>query len=152
MDEQIAERQKDIDAPKKIDAKSSDGVANPIYDTWVKDNDWYLKDDEMAKYADTIAQQYVGAPLDRIYSLVRQKVQEVFPDKFASTKTADSKGAVKPIGPTSPVDKGTNNKGNSASFTKSDLTPEQINIMNQFVRGGIMTEDAYINDIAKMQE
>ena len=152
LDAQIEERQKDIDAPKINVAKSSDGVANPVYDAWVKDNDWYLKNDEMAKFADTVAQQYVGAPLDRIYSIVRQKVQEVFPDKFASTKTSDSKVMAKPIGPTSPVDKGTNNKGNSASFTKADLSPEQVNIMNQFVRGGIMTEEAYINDIAKMQE
>ena len=55
-------------------------------------------------------------------------------------------------GPVSPVDKGSNNKGNATSFSKSDLTPEQVNIMNQFVRGGIMTEEQYINDIAKMQE
>ncbi len=153
LDEQIAERQKDIDAPKKIDVAKSNDVANPVYDAWVKDNDWYLKDDEMAKYADTIAQQYVGAPLDRIYAVVRQKVQEVFPDKFATSKSTNTKITdvkSKPIGPTSPVDKGANNKGNSSSFTKADLTPEQVNIMNQFVRGGIMTEEAYINDIARM--
>jgi len=150
LDEQIAERQKDIDTPK-IDAvaKPSAANANPVFDEWVKSNDWYLKDDEMAKFADTVAQQYVGAPLDRIYKIVRSKVQEVFPDKFESDKTVVKP---KPIGPTSPVDKGTNNKGNSSSFTKSDLSPEQINIMNQFVHGGIMTEEAYINDIAKMQE
>lgn len=148
LDAQIEERQKDLAAPK-TDTVPKAANANPVFDEWVKSNDWYLKDDEMAKFADTVAQQYVGAPLDRIYKIVRSKVQEVFPDKFEATSTV---AKVKPIGPTSPVDKGTNNKGNASNFTKADLSPEQINIMNQFVRGGIMTEEAYINDIAKMQE
>lgn len=154
LDAQIEEKQKDIDAPKMHDSKS-DAPANPVYDAWVADNEWYLTDPEMAKYADTVAQNYIGAPLERIYATVRQKVQEIFPERFeANTGKASVAPKVtnKPIGPVSPVDKGTNNKGNSSSFSKADLTPEQINIMSQFVRSGIMTEEAYINDIAKMQE
>ena len=154
LDAQIEELQKDINAPKIHDNSKSDVPANPVYDAWIADNEWYLTDPEMTKYADTVAQNYIGAPLERIYATVRQKVQEVFPEKF-ETKTTNNvatAGKSKPIGPVSPVDKGTNGKGASSSFSKSDLTPEQINIMNQFVRGGIMTEEAYINDIAKMQE
>lgn len=153
LDAQIEEKKKDLEAPKKIDTAKDDGVANPIFDEWIQSNQWYLDDPEMAQYADTVAQNYVGAPLERIYSVVRQRVQEVFPEKFTQEKPATApKVAAKPIGPVSPVDKGSNNKGNAASFTKADLTPEQVNIMNQFVRGGIMTEEQYINDIAKMQE
>ena len=146
--------QKDINAPKIHDTKS-DAPANPVYDEWIVDNEWYLNDPEMAKYADTVAQNYIGAPLERIYATVRQKVQEIFPERFetsSSKATVPSKVTTKPIGPVSPVDKGTNSKGTSSSFTKADLTPEQLNIMTQFVRSGIMTEEAYINDIAKMQE
>ena len=142
LDKQIDEKQKDIDAPK-VDNKQPSTVDNPVYDAWIKDNAWYLEDDAMAKFADTVAQQYAGAPLDRIYSMVRNRVQEVFPDKFASTK--------KPVGPKSPVE-GSSAKGSNVSFTKADLTPDQMQIMSQFVRGGIMTEEQYVNDIAKMQE
>jgi len=149
LDKQIDEKQKDIDAPKVDDKQPSTVINNPVYDAWIKDNAWYLEDDAMAKFADTVAQQYAGAPLDRIYSMVRNKVQEVFPDKFASTKKPDS--VKTPVGPKSPVE-GSSAKGSNVSFTKADLTPDQMQIMSQFVSGGIMSEEQYINDIAKMQE
>lgn len=153
IDAQIEERQKDIATPKMNTGSQADGAANPVYDEWITDNQWYLEDDAMAKFADSVAQNYVGAPLERIYSIVRQKVQEVFPEKFATNQGVPGvKVAVKPVGPVSPVDKGSNGKGSGSSFSKADLTPDQINIMNQFVRGGILTEEQYINDIAKMQD
>ncbi len=149
LDKQIDDLQKDINAPKPIEQQAKTQTDNPVYDAWIKDNDWYLKDDEMAKFADTVAGQYVGAPLERIYALVRNKVQEVFPDKFEASKAAPQ--VKSPIGPKSPVER-SSAKGSNASFTKADLTSDQVQIMNQFVRGGIMTEEQYVNDIAKMQE
>ena len=154
LDAQIEAKKNDLAAPKMNTGKNdSDTVENPVYDEWIQDNQWYLEDNEMAQFADNVAQNYVGAPLPRIYALVRQKVQEVFPEKFTTTKPGPATNvATKPIGPTSPVDKGSNNKGASTSFSKADLTPEQVSIMNQFVRGGIMSEEQYIKDIASMQE
>jgi len=154
LDAQIEAKKNDLVAPKMNTGKSDAGATeNPVYDEWIQDNQWYLDDNEMAQFADSVAQNYVGAPLPRIYALVRQKVQEVFPEKFASTKTATTTTEVKkPIGPVSPVDKGSNNKGASTSFSKADLTPDQVSIMNQFVSGGIMSEEQYIKDIASMQE
>jgi len=156
LDTQIADIQKDIDTPKND--KPSNVASNDVFDTWVKDNEWYLKDPEMATYADAVAQNYVGAPLERIYSLVRQRVQEVFPDKFTENKdnkevkSAGSKSVdeTKPIGPASPVERSIN-KGSSTTFTEANLTQEQIAIMNQFANSGVMTKEQYINDIAKMQ-
>lgn len=149
LDKQIDEKQKDIDAPKVADKQNQSTTDNPVYNEWIKDNGWYLADDEMAKFADTVAQQYVGAPLDRVYKIVRTKVQEVFPEKFESVSTVNQ--VKSPVGPKSPVER-SSAKGSNSSFTKADLTSEQMQIMSQFVRGGIMTEDQYINDIAKMQE
>jgi len=150
LDQQIEDRQKDINTPKAADKQSD--TANPAYDSWIKDNDWYLNDSDMAQFADNVAQQYQGAPLERIYSLVRQKVQEVFPEKFATSKPVDKIAADKPalVGPKSPVES-SSSKGSEGSFTKADLSDDQRQIMNQFVRGGIMTEAQYVNDIAKMQ-
>jgi len=153
LDAQIEAKKNDLAAPKINDSSKSGTVENPVYDEWITDNQWYLEDNEMAQFADSVAQNYVGAPLPRIYALVRQKVQEVFPEKFASNKPGTVANVVtKPIGPVSPVDKGSNNKGASTSFSKADLTPDQVSIMNQFVRGGIMSEEQYIKDIASMQE
>jgi len=155
LDAQIEAKKNDLAAPKINDTSKAGAVENPVYDEWIQDNEWYLEDNDMAQFADSVAQNYVGAPLPRIYALVRQKVQEVFPEKFApknTSTTTTTKETVKPIGPVSPVDKGSNNKGASTSFSKADLTPEQVSIMNQFVRGGIMSEEQYIKDIASMQE
>lgn len=144
--------------------KVSSQPSNPVYDDWIKDNQWYLTDKDMAVFADNVAQQYVGAPADRIYSMVRQKVTEVWPEKFEQSKpekvsnlsklsNTEDTSKVKngnPVGPVSPVE-GVTKGGSKPSFTKADLTPDQQSIMVQFVRQGIMTEDQYIADIAKMQ-
>ena len=150
LDNQIADIQKDLDKPKEETRVGN--ARNDVYATWVKDNDWYLNDPEMATFADTVAQNYVGAPLERIYSLVRKKVEEVFPEKFVANKNGEAVklGDTKPIGPPSPVERSTN-KGGVINFTKADLTPEQMNVMKQFVSSGVMTEEQYVNDIAKMQ-
>lgn len=154
LDKQIDDVKSTIEIPDK---KST--VVNPAYDDWVKDNQWYLTDNEMATYADAVAEQYAGAPPERVFAIVRQKVKEVFPDKFEQKKASDDKSVKladksvenkKVVGPKSPVEKGSRGSEGD-NFSKSDLSPEQLTIMNQFVKGGIMTEDQYIADIAKMQ-
>lgn len=153
LDEQIEQKQKDLAEPKPTDKQGEPLVANPVYDDWVKDNGWYLEDDDMAKFADTVAQQYVGAPLERVYAIVRSKVQEIFPEKFKTAKVIDDEKqeSVKhPVGPKSPVES-SSAKVSGAEFTKADLSSAQLQIMKQFVSGGIMTEKQYVNDIAKMQ-
>jgi len=143
LDKQINNIEQDLSKPEPKKAVST----NDVYTEWVKDNDWYLTDDSMAAYADKVAEQYNGAPIDRIYSIVRAKVAEVFPEKFDSETPAWS---VKPVGPASPVEAATNTAA-SPSFSKTNLTAAQSTIMKQFVQGGIMTEDQYIKDIAKLQ-
>lgn len=143
LDKQIEDKQKDLNAPKKVEHTKTE---NPAYDAWITDNQWYLKDDDMAKFADTVAQQYAGAPLDRVYAIVRTKVQEVFPDKFTEAKPPAQSN--NPIGPKSPVE-GSSTKMSGATFTKADLSPDQMQIMKQFVSMGIMSEEAYVADIAK---
>lgn len=159
LDEQIDSLQKDLDKPEKSEkaGKDAEGKTNPVYDAWIKDNQWYEDDDELAVYADAVAEQYKGAPLERVFSLVTQKVKEVYPEKFEETgkgpgqKKSDKTVNKKAIGPESPVEKGSNRDA-GANFSVNDLTAEQRNIMNQFVNSGIMTEKQYVADIAKLQK
>jgi hypothetical protein len=167
IDKKIDDLQKDMEEP--ITEKPSSN--NPVFDDWVKDNQWYLIDDDMAAYAETVAQDYKGAPLERIYKMVRKKVEEVFPEKFKkpnevkndkevkkdklenlSDKDENNNGQKKVIGPASPVESARKPGNEKPTFTKADLTPEQTAIMNQFVKSGVMTEEQYISDVAKMQE
>lgn len=149
LDQRIEDVQKDINEPMPTD-KPSD---NPVFNEWVADNDWYLTDDDMAAYADAVAEQYAAAPQERVFALVRQKVAEVFPEKFETHANATpvvDPHAAKVVGPPSPVE-AARRGGAANSFTKADLSADQTAIMNQFVKGGIMTEDQYVADIAKMQ-
>lgn len=160
LDKQINSMQKTISEPVTTPKQSS----NPVYDDWVKDNNWYVTDPDMAAYADQVAQQYVGAPADRIYKAVRNRVAELWPEKFAEPKPSDEtkstpladvtqaapKKAAKPIVPPNPVEGG-HSQPTAATFTKADLTPSQQSMMNQFSKLGIMTEAQYIADIAKLQ-
>ena len=151
IEEQISEIQNDLSGAKKGDAAPPTGT-NPIYDEWVTENKWYLENDEMAQYADTVAREYEGAPVERLFNLVTKKVKEVFPEAFEVTpQVKEPIGGKKPIGPKSPVEGGNNSAKGASNFTKADLSPDQLQIMKQFVQGGIMTEQQYINDIAKMQ-
>lgn len=146
LDKQIDGLQKDLFEPQS----DRQPTQNPVYANWVKDNQWYLNEPEMATYAETVAEQYAGAPLDRLYNIIRNKVAEVFPEKFEAPKIDPLKVA-KPIGPQSPVEASTNN-GAKSTFGEADLTSGQVSNMNQFVRLGIMTKEAYINDIKRMQK
>ena len=160
LDQQIEDIKENINTAKPEDTQETE-TDNPVFDDWIKDNQWYLTDKDMANYAETVAEQYVGAPLDRVYKIVREKVKEVFPEKFTDNKqTTTSKQTTQekqqeqeketPKGPKSPVES-SSAKGNEGTFTKADLSPDQIQIMKQFVGSGIMTEEQYIADIAKMQ-
>ena len=152
IEEQISGIQNDLSGVKKGDVAPPTGT-NPIYDEWVAENKWYLENDEMAQYADTVAKEYEGAPAARLFNLVTKKVKEVFPEAFEVTpQVKEPIGGKKPIGPKSPVEGGNNSAKGASNFTKADLSPDQLQIMKQFVQGGIMTEQQYINDIAKMQE
>ena len=144
LDEQIDGVKEAMAAPKT--AKPS---ANPELTSWLQENTWYDTDPEMAKYADAIADQNTAAPYDRMLRMVETKVKDMFPDKFEAGATPGP-GTPKARTPASPVE-GSGKKTVGTTFTKADLTSDQKSIMSQFVRQGIMTEKAYIADIATTQ-
>lgn len=148
LDEQIDGLKVAMAAPKP-EAQSGD---NPVLDAWLAENPWYDTDPEMARYANAIADQNPGAPYERVLSLAANKVKEMFPDKFEAAGPPATPGSPvsKARTPASPVEAG-GRRAPKATFTKADLSSDQLSIMSQFVRQGIMTEKAYIADIAKTQ-
>jgi len=149
LDEQIDGLKVAMAAPKSESQSTGD---NPVLDAWLAENPWYDTDPEMARYANAIADQNPGAPYERVLSLAANKVKEMFPDKFEAAANPATPGSpvTKAKTPASPVESGARRVA-TAAFTKADLTSDQLNIMSQFVRQGIMTEKAYIADIAKTQ-
>lgn len=144
IDEQIDVIKESISSEKEEPATTNQPPENPEFNEWLKNNQWYLEDDEMARYADSIAATHRGISFKRIAKLVDKSIREVFPDKFPDkqkTKTNTNTTTTTRV-------EGSTRQRPSGRFTEADLTPEQKSIMNQFVRQGIMTKEEYIKDIA----
>lgn len=137
LDEQIDTVKESMVPPEKVVTANPEGGD---FDDWVKDNDWYNSDKEMATYADSVADSHKGAPFARVAVLVSKRVKEMFPDKFPAPKTNNAPNA-------SRVEAG-GRRATTGKFTKANLSDSQKSIMNQFVKQGIMTEKDYIKDIA----
>lgn len=136
----VEELDSQIDGVKDaMESPAEEDAGNLEFNDWAKDNIWFNKDKEMTAYANAIADQHQGAPFSRISALATKKVKEMFPDKFTTTRKESS-----------PVE-GSEKRTISTKFTKADLTQGQRGIMSQFVKQGIMTEKAYLADIAKTQ-
>jgi len=113
---------------------------NPDFDEWVKDNPWYQTDTEMARYADSIANENKELSFKRASALATKRVKEAFPDKFVTKKT-ETIDRVESSG----------RRSSAGKFTEADLTDGQKSVMKQFVKQGIMTKKQYIDDIAITQ-
>jgi len=145
IDEQIDVIKESISSEKEEPATTNQPPENPEFNEWLKNNQWYLEDDEMARYADSIAATHRGISFKRIAKLVDKSIREVFPDKFPDKQK--TKANTNTTTTTTRVE-GSTRQRPSGRFTEADLTPEQKSIMNQFVRQGIMTKEEYIKDIA----
>lgn len=142
--ERVEKIEKQIDDVKaSVDINPPVSQTNPVWDEWIEENPWYDTDKEMRKFADEAGKEYAGLPFDKILKLVRKDVMAEFPEKFKKPEKTRP-GA-------SPVESGARRTA-SKTPTKADLTPTQRNIMNQFVRHGVMTEAEYIADLVKRGE
>lgn len=157
LDKQIKETEALKAQP--VETSTSESV-NPDYEDWHKDNPWYLQDQEMTLYADGLLEdpKFRKLPAKRLYKAIEKTVKEMFPDKFE--KTGGTAG-----GANGGANEGANGqqrlKGapgpegvrprQSRGLTVADLTPEERDNMSYFVRKGVMTQEAYIADIAKLR-
>lgn len=121
-----------------------------LFKGWTQQNNWYKKpgaqsgDDELTKYADYLADlpEYAGLPYQKKLDVVTRKVKETFPEKFNESKSTQP--------PT--VESGSRKSAQKNRYTKRDLSPDHREIMNNFVKQGIMTEQQYIDDLVKIGE
>ncbi|MGO9374054.1 MAG: hypothetical protein ACLQBD_18425 [Syntrophobacteraceae bacterium] len=154
LDKQIRETEQLKSQP--IETNTSEQV-NPDFEDWHKDNPWYLQDQEMTLYADGLLEdpKFRKLPAKRLYKAIEKTVKEMFPDKFENAAGGNAGGAnggtngqQRPKG--APGPEGVRPR-QSRGLTVADLTPEERDNMSYFVRKGVMTQEAYIADIAKLR-
>jgi len=116
---------------------------HPHFVEWQQKNDWYSKDKEMHDYADAIglgyAQQHPELEPEEVLKYVATQVRGRFRERFVNpnrTKPSAVEGA---------------NTTGSPRKGSIELTEEERKVMNTFVRAGVMTKEAYIDEIKKLR-
>ena len=117
----------------------------PEYLDWVKENAWYLQDQELHTDADAIAIAYLqknkNVTPDTLYKHVSDKIRRMYPEKFDAPKGARP----------SPVESG-NSGVRPARQERFKLTEEQEQAVKNFVKQGLMTREEYIAELKKIEE
>lgn len=115
---------------------------DPRFTAWVEKNKWYAQEPAMKKHADLIGEVYARQnpdlePVD-VLSYVTKEIKEKFKDKFVNPNR--NKQTVEGRGTSAPASKG-----------KIELSPEEVKIMNTFIRTGTMTKERYLEELKSMR-
>lgn len=116
---------------------------HPEFAQWVNGNDWYAKDAELRSVADAMGMRYAqnnpGITPKDVLDFVSKQIKKNYPEKFTNpnrSRPSAVEGA------------------SQASTRKSDdftMTDEEKQVMNTFVRSGIMSKDEYMAELKKMK-
>ena len=137
IDDRIAElREEQKQAEQQPIVQVQEGP-NPAFVVWLNRNQWYTQDRAMKVYADNIAEELAIKGLSPVQLLVEveKHTRKEFAHKFQNPNRS------KP---------GSVEVGGSKGATKNDnfeLSDAEKQVMNKFVRAGVMTKEEYIADI-----
>ena len=132
------ERQRAI----QVSAPRADGL-HPDVKAWLgePENKWFHDDEELRDFAVFKNERYLKEhPGEFAASLefVDKEVKKAFPDKFANPRRKE---------PPAVEGGGRKAQGTSHKYSISRLSPDQRLICEQYVRGGIMSQDSYIKSL-----
>lgn len=120
--------------------KVAEPATNPAFTKWVDRNSWYKNTPYMRSYADEVGVRLhgEGMPPEKVLVEVEKAIKKEFPDKFRNSNR-DSAPSVE----------GSSSKGTSSknSSDTSFLSEQDVKVMNQLVRDGVLTKEEYIKDM-----
>lgn len=115
---------------------------HPDFQAWTARNPWYITNGPMRAYADKLGVDLhaSGIPRDEVLRKVEVMIKEEFPQKFRNANR-DKAQSVE-----------STSKGGGKGGGGLVLTDVERNIMNRFVRQGVMTEEQYKAELKKTRE
>lgn len=119
---------------------------------WVKDNGWYNENPRMRHRADEVGWAYKQAnpqlPDEEIFEFVTERMQIEYPKAFQGTATR------KAAAPAVDGGSATHNQttANRSANRSVQLTDEEKQVMHTLVRGGVMTKEEYMQEVAKLNK
>lgn len=146
MDQLAEQHQQEVAEIREQQQQPQQGPSNEFL-SWVKDNDWYLKDEDMHDFADGAAAAYIqrakikGELLteDSVFRHVLDKVKRAYPEKFENpnrqraSAVSSSERSGKPV---------------KSTYKLSD---EEEQVARNFEKSGIMSREKYIEERKRMQ-
>jgi hypothetical protein len=130
-------------------------VADPVFEAWKQENDWFDKDANLRNEAIGIAVGFAnanpGISQPEVLKYVTEKIRKFNPDKFGERTEMDDE----PRQPTveSPSRRGTSGTpARKGKISVADLSTQQRDIMNTLIKRGVLNEAAAKNKRTPEQE
>lgn len=136
IDEKLAEVKETQKAQRE--ALQEENVPHEFQE-WVSKNKWYDQYPDLKETADDIGIAYANRtkkPPQEVLEYVEKQIKRMYPEKFTNPNRSK----------TSPVE-GSGNKGVTKLSEDITLSDEERQVMNNFIRSGIMTKEDYIRDL-----
>jgi hypothetical protein len=134
--EEIQNQKQQID--QDLYRKTREPELRPEFLEWKSQNNWYQKDRAMTAFADDLGVEYAGQGLspEEVLQKVTKEVRKEFPNKFTNPKRDAP----------SSVEGGSRVRATAVDNVVSEMTEQEVKIMNSIVRSGVMTKEEYIKD------
>jgi len=144
IDEQIADVRAEEIAQKNQQQRPQ--TPHPGFVVWVEKNPWYAQDAEMRAEADFIGTSYASNNPEKdpeeVLKFVANRIKRIYPEKFQNPNRSRP----------SSVEGSSNASGKTAKKEDSyQLSDEERQVMNRFVRTGVMSKEEYITELKKIK-
>ncbi|SRR5258708_9881859 len=148
MDEIAEEHKKEVVEIKQQSKEQQQQGVSQQFLIWVKDNDWYLKDEDMHDFADGAAAAYIqrqkikGIQITEpeVFEYVLEKVKKGYPEKFENPNRQRGSSVA------------SGDRGGKPVKGTYKLSEEEEMIARNFEKLGIMTKDEYAKERKAMQQ
>lgn len=144
IDDKIAEVRETQKKQADLVEDTEESTQHPDFVNWVRTNKWYESNADMREEADAIGVAYAKrtkASPNEVLTYVEKQIKKLYPEKFTNPNRN------KP----SSVEGGGSSSSTKAKEFDIELSDEERQVMNSFVRSGVMTKEEYLAELKKMR-
>lgn len=130
----VKEAQREVAAAPRQDVAAE---VHPVFQAWVEKNPWFNNNRAMRSFANDVGREAAasGKTPSEVLEIVEKEVKKEFADKFKNPRR-EAPSSVE----------GSTNRGTSKA-DDYQLTDMERQVMNRFVRQGVMTKEEYIKQL-----
>jgi hypothetical protein len=127
----------------------------PEFEEWVEKNSWYSDNEDMRAYADLQGDlvkngkrpELEGLPFKKLLGEIERLVKDKFPENFKQPEPKPKAPAVEGAGM-----KRRETTKSKSKYTYKDLSRDQQDACDFFVKQGVMSEEEYIKQLEIIEE